>query len=98
MAGALYSSSAEAEAADRNRLTASIVNHLLEEMKKHKISREYIEHNLVPGHEIHILDGNRTRRAYAVSICDDGKLRIQEADGSETLLSYGEVSISISEK
>lgn len=98
VAGALYNSSTEAEAADRNRLTASIVNHLLEEMKEHRISREYIEHNIVPGHEIRILDGDRTRCAYAVSICDDGTLRVREKDGRETLLSYGEVSISFSEK
>lgn len=98
VAGALYNSSTEAEAADRNRLTASIVNHLLEEMKERRISREYIEHNIVPGHEIRILDGERTRRAYAVSICDDGKLRVREQDGSEMILSYGEVSISFSEK
>ena len=51
--------------------------------------------NLVPGHRIQILDGQRTRFADALEICPDGRLKIGEEDGTETLLCYGEVSLKI---
>ena len=40
-----------------------------------------------------IADGARTREAYAEAIASDGRLLVREQDGSETLLSYGEVSV-----
>ena len=40
-----------------------------------------------------ITDGARTREAYAEAIAPDGRLVVREQDGSETLLSYGEVSV-----
>ena len=40
-----------------------------------------------------ITDGQRTREAYAKEIASDGRLLVREQDGSETLLSYGEVSV-----
>ena len=40
-----------------------------------------------------ITDGTRTREAYAKTIAPDGRLLVREQDGSETLLSYGEVSV-----
>ena len=40
-----------------------------------------------------ITDGQRTREAYAEAIAPDGRLLVREQDGSENLLSYGEVSI-----
>ena len=93
VAGAIYQTAKDAEAADRNKLTAAIVNYLLDEIKERKVSKEYIEHNIVPGHKIHILDGERTRYVDALSICEDGRLCVREQDGQESLLSYGEVSI-----
>ena len=40
-----------------------------------------------------ITDGQCKREAYAESIAPDGRLLVREQDGSETLLSYGEVSV-----
>lgn len=93
--GALYGDKAEAERIDRNLLAAEIVNLLLEETRELKLSKEYVEHNIVPGHEIHIIDGERSRLAKAISICPDGRLLVEEKDGSETRLSFGEVSVAI---
>lgn len=95
IAGAVFQSQQEAEKADKNALVAEIVNQLLEELKDLHISEEYISRNMIPGNEIQIIDGERSRRAFAVEICPDGKLKVREADGSENLLSFGEVSVKI---
>ena len=50
---------------------------------------------MVPGREICISDGNSIRRAKALEICPDGRLKVQEEDGTVSILSYGEVSIII---
>ncbi len=47
-----------------------------------KLPDEYIQHNMVPGREICISDGNSIRRAKALEICPDGRLKVQEEDGS----------------
>lgn len=95
VAGALYHTHKEAERMDRNRLAAEIVNCVLEETRDLKLSLEYVERNIIPGHEIQITDGVGSRRAFALEIAPDGRLRVQEEDGIETLLSYGEVSVSV---
>lgn len=95
VAGALYKSREEAAGVNRNRLAAAIINHLLEEVQEIKLPPEYIKQNIVPGHRIQIVDGQRSRTAQAVEICPDGRLKVLEGDGSETLLSYGEVSLRI---
>ena len=95
IAGSVFDSRQAAEKADRNRLVAEIVNNLVEEMKDLKLSPVYVEHNMIPGREIRILDGERSRRARALSICRDGRLLVEEEDGSQTALSYGEVSIRL---
>lgn len=76
---------------DRSRLAAEIVNALLEETRELRLPQEYIEHNLVPGREICISDGDKIRRVKALEICPDGRLKVEEADGSLSVLSYGEV-------
>ena len=81
---------------DRNRLAAEVVNFLLEEIKRGTVSELYIRHNLIPGHRIHILDGERSRLAEALSVLPDGKLLVREEDGKETALSFGEVSVRLS--
>lgn len=93
--GGIYQDQEEASAADRNTLIAEIVNQLLEEMQEPHISEDYISRNIIPGKYIQILDGERSRQAYALEICPDGRLKVREADGSETCLSYGEVSVRI---
>ncbi|MBQ7371079.1 MAG: biotin--[Blautia sp.] len=98
IAGALYDSESDASGIDRNRLTAEIVNCLLEETEDLKLSELYVSHNLVPGHMIRILDGERSRLAKALEICPDGRLKIEEADGRVSVLTYGEVSVRRSEQ
>ena len=60
-----------------------------------RIPREYRKNHLVLGREICISDGDKIRRAKALEICPDGRLKVEEADGSLSVLSYGEVSIII---
>lgn len=95
IAGGLFASEKEAETVDRNQLIASVVNELLAETEDLKLSSEYVENNIIPGHTITIEDGTRTRRAFAMSICPDGRLLVKETNGKESVLSFGEVSISI---
>lgn len=94
-AGGIYEDQQSAKKADRNRLAAQIVNYLLEETRELKLSEEYVEHNIVPGNEITIIDNKSSRSARALSICSDGKLLVQEADGTQNKLSFGEISIKI---
>lgn len=95
IAGALFPSKEMAEAVDRNRLIAEVVNELLAESADLKLSGDYVENNMIPGHLINITDGTRTRRAFALSICPDGRLLVKETNGKESILSFGEVSISM---
>lgn len=95
IAGSLYESPDRAGNIDRSRLAAEIVNALLEETRELKLPKEYIEHNIVPGREISISDGGVIRSARALEICPDGRLKVEESDGSLSLLSYGEVSLII---
>lgn len=95
IAGGLFPSPQKAEGVDRNQLIAAVVNELLAETVDLKLSSEYVENNMIPGHTINIEDGERTRRAFAMSICQDGRLLVKETNGRETVLSFGEVSISM---
>ena len=92
-AGALFGGRKEAEHINCSLLVAEIVNQLLMEAETPELSREYTENNIIPGNMIVITDGTRTREAYAKTIAPDGRLLVREQDGSETLLSYGEVSV-----
>lgn len=95
IAGGLYRNQTEAEDVNRNRLAAEIVNCLLDETRELKLLPEYLDRNMIPGHRIQILDGQQSRSAYAVVICQDGRLKVREEDGSETLLAYGEISVIV---
>lgn len=92
-AGALFENRKDAEHINCSILVAEIVNQLLMEVETPGLSREYTENNIIPGNMIVITDGQCTREAYAESIAPDGRLLVREQDGSETLLSYGEVSV-----
>ena len=83
-----YRNQREAEGVNRNRLAAEIVNFLLDETRELKLLPEYLDRNMIPGHRIQILDGQQSRSAYAVAICQDGRLKVREEDGSETLDVY----------
>ena len=91
--GALFENRNDAEHINCSILVAEIVNQLLMEVETPGLSREYTENNIIPGNMIVITDGQCTREAYAESIAPDGRLLVREQDGSETLLSYGEVSV-----
>jgi len=95
VAGTLYQSREDAEKTDRNRLAAMIVNELRKETKDLKLSPDYVEHNMIPGHQITITDGTSSRKAFALEICSDGRLKVQEENGQETILAFGEVSVSM---
>lgn len=92
-AGALFGSRKDAEHINCSLLVAEIVNQLLMEVETPGLSREYIDNNIIPGNTILINDGKHVREAYAEAIASDGRLRVREQDGSENLLSYGEVSV-----
>ncbi|MBQ0001142.1 MAG: biotin--[acetyl-CoA-carboxylase] ligase [Clostridiales bacterium] len=95
IAGGIFPDKYAAMKADRNALVAEIVNQLLDELDDLHISEEYLSRNIVPGRQISILDGDRSREAFAIKICEDGRLLVREADGTETMLSFGEVSVRI---
>lgn len=95
IAGALYSSQEEAEKLDKSKLVAEIINFLLEEVSDLKLSQEYVDNNIVPGNNVTVLDGNRTRDVFVKKITEDGKLLVQEKDGTYHKLSFGEISIKI---
>lgn len=95
IAGGIYEDEQSSRTADRNRLAAQIVNYLLEETRELKLSEEYVEHNIVPENEITITDNKSSRSARALAICPDGKLLVQETDGTQSKLAFGEISIKI---
>lgn len=95
IAGALYKNREEAAGINRNQLAAAVINHLLKETRKLCIPREYIDRSMVVGRRIHIMDNSGERIAKALQICRDGRLKVLETDGSESILSYEEVSLKI---
>ncbi|MDO5134776.1 MAG: biotin--[acetyl-CoA-carboxylase] ligase [Eubacteriales bacterium] len=97
VAGSLYHTPQEAKTAEVNSLAAGIVNHLLEEVRLKRLSPDYVQQNMVPGRDILIVDRERVRPAKALEICPDGRLLVEEEDGTLQRLSYGEVSIRTKE-
>lgn len=95
VAGGIYETQQLANQADKNRLIAQIVNHLLAETQELKLSEDYVKHNIVPGKDITIIDNENVRSARALSICPDGRLLVQETNGDQKKLSFGEISIKI---
>lgn len=96
VAGGIYPDQQAARSADRNPPGgAGLMNHLLSETKDLKLSQEYAAHNIVPGHDITIIDNKNRRSARALSICEDGRLLVEEADGTRNKLSFGEISIKL---
>ena len=95
IAGGLFTDRDNASELDRNRLVAAIINNLLIETQEIQLPKEYIDQNIVPGKKIQIRDGEHVREAQALEICQDGRLKVREMDGTESMLSYGEISIII---
>ena len=94
VAGALYPDKASAEGLNRSRLAAELVNRLLEETRELKLPPEYRERSMLLGKEIRICGGSQTGTAQALDICSDGRLKVRMEDGTECILSCGEVSVT----
>lgn len=93
-AGALFQTEEQAQKVDRNRLVAELVNELMKEAADLKLSGEYIKRNVIPGHTIKITDRTGTRKAFAMSVCPDGRLLVKEINGKKSEISYAEVSLA----
>ena len=88
----------EKKAADyilENPEAAAVIDHLLKETQKLCIPGEYIDRSMVVGRRIRIMDNSGQRIVKALQICRDGRLKVLETDGSESILSYEEVSLKI---
>ncbi len=94
-AGSLMGKRSAGQHIDRNRLAAEIIREFYALSEQKTLASEYIEKNIVPGHEIVIIDGEKRRPAKAMGISEDGRLLIEEADGSRGELVYGEVSVRL---
>lgn len=94
-AGSLLGKKSEGKSIDRNRLAAEIIKEFYRLARERELSPEYMERNIVPGHRVQIMDKEKPREARAMRILPDGRLEIEEADGTRTALVYGEVSVQL---
>lgn len=97
-AGSILGKRSEGRKIDRNELAAHIIMEFYKLAERKTLAPEYIEKNIVPGHDILVIDGTKVRNAHATGICDDGTLEIIEADGSKNILVFGEVSVRLDDK
>lgn len=94
-AGSILGRPSECREVDRNLLAAEIIREFYALAKEKQLASDYIERNMVPGHEILVIDGKGQRKAKALRIMPDGQLEIEEEDHSVHTLVYGEVSVRI---
>ncbi|WP_367923937.1 biotin--[acetyl-CoA-carboxylase] ligase [uncultured Ruthenibacterium sp.] len=95
IAGAIFD---PGESVQRCRIAAEIANELLimaNELPKTPFMKDYIEHNLVPGKDIFVIQNGIQRPAHACSITEDGHLMVKNEAGEMEELSFGEVSIRV---
>lgn len=84
----------------RNRLAAGILNHFsgyYESLSQRLFFEEYVRRSIVVGHEITVLGREQPRRAMALAIDENCNLRVRYQDGTEGVLSSGEISIRLTE-
>lgn len=82
----------------RNRLAAAVLArfwHYYRSLEKREFLPEYRRRSLVLGREIVIQQHGTERRATALAIDEDCHLLVQHPDGSEELLSTGEISVRL---
>jgi BirA family biotin operon repressor/biotin-[acetyl-CoA-carboxylase] ligase len=88
-----------ADAGDkRNQLAAEVLNRFMSyyaNFAEKEFVSEYQRRSLVIGRRIMVIYGKNTYPAVAVSIDDDCHLHVRLDDGSEKILSSGEISIRI---
>lgn len=81
----------------RCRLAAAVGNellHLADALPDTSFMQDYRAHNIVPGHDITIVQNGTQRPAFALAITDDGHLLVRTEQGQEEL-SFGEISIRL---
>lgn len=98
--GALYDGSTSFhDSVDRNELVAAMLENLFYYVATKSANKDYLneyrKRSLVIGKAITIIQGEIKRNAYAVDIDSKGGLIVNEADGSQSVLSTGEVSIRL---
>lgn len=96
-AGSILGKKSDGREIDRNHLAAVLIEEFFRLAGDPVLAPEYMEKNIVPGHDITIINGEERRPAKALSILPDGRLHVQEADGHFTDLVYGEVSVRIAD-
>lgn len=92
LAGSLQDFKEEPLAHGRCRLAAEIVNEMLRCLTDDSVMAEYARLNLLPGHRVRILQGDTQREALALAITPEGRLLVENEDGSREALLYGEVT------
>lgn len=83
---------------DRNRLAASVVNHLemlVDGLNKRTFIDEYRSLSIVVGKDVVFVKNGIETTGFATEIDRDGGLVVRLSDGSETVLNTGEVSVRI---
>ncbi|WP_195276417.1 biotin--[acetyl-CoA-carboxylase] ligase [Anaerotruncus rubiinfantis] len=80
---------------DRNRLIASVLNHLeavYGQLASREFMKEYRERSCVIGREVRMIQGEHAEQATVLDIDEDARLIVRTADGIKTV-STGEVSL-----
>ena len=81
----------------RSHVTACVLKRFwayYSDLDKKRFLDKYKELSMITGREVYVLRKNTSHRAYVIGIDDDCCLRVRYSDGSEELLSSGEVSIN----
>ncbi len=85
----------------KNRLIAAVLDRFLTfyaQVEEKTFLQAYRERSILKGRPITVLQGGSARAALAGEIDDDCRLCVRYEDGTEALLSSGEVSIRMEEK
>ncbi len=95
IAGAVFTDAAPPTDA-KNRIAAGIVAHFMEyyrDLSRRPFFDEYVRRSVVVGKDVLVLGKDEPRKARALAIDESCRLLVRYEDGSEGLLSSGEVSI-----
>jgi len=96
-AGSILGKKSEGKKIDRNQLAAEVINEFYCLANERYLAEEYISKNMVPGHDILVINGQNIRNAHAAGIRKDGTLEIIEEDGTLNTLVFGEVSVRLND-
>lgn len=80
----------------KNRITAGIIKYFTEyyeTLSQRTFFDEYVRRSIIIGHDIKVTGRGEPRAAKALAIDENCNLKVQYEDGSQELLSSGEVSI-----